>query len=297
MKYQKVFLIGNPVAGGGALKKIKKADDILKNKGIPTEILLTNKQGDAERFARNIKDSFNNFSTLVVVAGGDGTYNEVVNGLAFSDVPMAILPMGTTSVLAKELKIPQNIEKAIEIALTGKTLKVHLGCIKNKEKQKLFILMAGVGFDGKAVFGVDPKKKKYLGKIAYILSGIKTLLEYNPSELIINNSEQKRAYSTVVCKAACYGGSFKITPDANLKEPYLYVFLSKTKSKIGLSLQILGIIFGIHLKMKNTEYFKTKSLKILGDAHIQIDGDYFGKTPVEINIIENALNLVVPFQT
>lgn len=297
MRYDKVFLIGNPIAGGGgALKRIEKAQEILRQKGINFETLLTKKRGDAEHFAKKIKEN-HTAKILVIVAGGDGTYNEVVNGLAFSQIPMAILPMGTTSVLAKELKIPKNIEKAVEIAVAGKTQRVHLGIIENQQKQRLFILMAGVGFDGMAVFGVNPQKKKYLRKIAYILSGIKTLLKYTPTELIMNNSEPKKAYSAVVCKASCYGGNFKIAPDANLTDPCLYTFLSKTKSRIGLIFQILGILFGFHLKMKNTDYFKTENLNISGDAHIQIDGDYFGKTPAEIKVIKNALTLVFPFQT
>jgi len=292
MNYAKVFLIGNPVAGGGALKKILKAEKILKSRGIAVETLITEKQGDAERFAAQIKKSSKN--NLVIAAGGDGTYNEVVNGLAFSETPMAILPMGTTSVLAKELKIPNNIEKAIDIALKGDVQKIHLGRIKNQEKQRFFILMAGIGFDGKAVFNVDSRKKKHLRKIAYILSGIKTLLSYAPEELKIFNSENKKAYSVVVCKASCYGGSFKIAPDVNLKKPYFYAFLSKTPSKLGLSLQILGVLFGKHIKMKNTDYFRTDGLKISGNAHVQIDGDYFGKAPVEIELIKNALRLVFP---
>lgn len=290
MKYQKVVLIGNPIAGGGALKKIKKAEKILKNKGILVETLLTKKKGDAQGFAKGIK----NREILVIAAGGDGTYNEVVNGLAFSETPMAILPMGTTSVLAKELKIPDNIEKAIDIALRGNVQKIHLGRIKNQENQRLFILMAGIGFDGMAVFGVDSEKKKYFKKIAYILSGIRTLINYAPKELKIYDSAMKKAYSAVVCKASCYGGSFRIAPDASLKEPNFYVFLSKTRSKFELSLQILGVIIGKHIKMMNTDYFKTEALKITGDAHVQIDGDYFGKTPVEIEIIRDALNLVFP---
>ncbi|WP_353685640.1 diacylglycerol kinase family protein [Thermodesulfovibrio sp. 3462-1] len=290
MKYEKVFLIGNPIAGGSAFKKITKAENILKNKGVSVETLLTEKQGDAERFAKQIKGS----KILVIAAGGDGTYNEVVNGLAFSQIPMAVLPMGTTSVLAKELKIPKNTEKAIDIALKGRVQKIHLGRIKNKEKQRLFILMAGIGFDALAVFNVDSQKKRYFKKIAYILSGIKTLLNYAPTELRISNSEIKKAFSAVVCNASCYGGSFKLAPDADLRKPCFYAFLSQTRSKFELALQISGVIFGKHIKMRNTEYFRTEFLEITGDAHVQIDGDYFGKTPAQIEIVKDALNLVFP---
>jgi YegS/Rv2252/BmrU family lipid kinase len=296
MKYKKIYLIGNPIAGGGALKKIKLAQHILKSKNIQFETFLTKKQGDAEIFAKHVKSEHINESKsiLVLAAGGDGTYNEVINGLCFSDIPLAILPMGTTSVLAKELKIPNSINKAIDIALKGTVKKVHLGKIKNKEKQRFFILMAGIGFDGEAVYNVNPENKRYLKKIAYIMSGLKTLLKFKPKELKIINSENKKAYTAVVCKASCYGGNFKIAPHANLIEPNFYIFLSKTSSKITFITQILGVIFGYHLKMKKTDYFKTESIKIFGNAHVQIDGDYFGKAPVEIKIAKNALNLVFP---
>ncbi|MCX7988122.1 MAG: diacylglycerol kinase family lipid kinase [Thermodesulfovibrio sp.] len=293
MKYDKVFLIGNPIAGGGALERIEKAQEILKNKKIPFEVFLTKKQGDAEVFARKIKENQKD-KILVIAAGGDGTYNEIVNGLVHSHIPLAILPLGTTSVLAKELKIPNNLEKAIELSLNGEVERINLGKIKNKEKQRYFILMAGIGFDGLAVYNVNPKKKRYLKKIAYILSGIKTLLNYKPDELRIKNGKNKKAYTAIVCKASSYGGNFKIAPDANLKSPFFSVFLSKTSSKMGLMLQILGVISGRHLKMKKIDYFHTESLKINGNAHVQIDGDYFGKAPVEINIVKSALNLVFP---
>ncbi len=293
MKNKKIFLIGNPVAGGGTLKKIRKAEKILKVKGFTVETLLTKAQGDAEKFARQINEIYPD-NSIVLAAGGDGTYNEVANGLAFSETPMAILPMGTTSVLAKELKIPYRIEKAIEVSLNGRVQKVHLGRIKNQEKQRFFILMAGIGFDGSAVYKVKPRGKRYLKKIAYILSGIKSLLKYTPPEIEIFNSKKKKANNAVVCNASCYGGSFKIAPQANLKDPYFYVIVSKTHTRIELVYQILGVIFGFHLKLKNIDYFKTETLKISGDAHVQIDGDYFGKTPVDIELIKNALNLVFP---
>lgn len=293
MKYDKIFLIGNPIAGGGALKKLKKAELILKTKGIPFETLLTKKKGDGELFATRIRENEKD-RILVIAAGGDGTYNEIANGLVYSTIPLAILPMGTTSVLAKELKIPKDIKKAIELAINGPVTRVHLGKIKNKEKERFFLLMAGIGFDGLAVYNVDLKKKKHLRKLAYLWSGIKTLITYKPLKLKIHNGVSLKAYTVVISKASCYGGDFKIAPDITLQSPFFSVFVSKTKSRIRLAQQILGVIFGKHLGMKETEYFRTESLRILGDSHVQIDGDYFGKTPVQIRIVKNALSLVCP---
>ncbi|MDO8746075.1 MAG: acylglycerol kinase family protein, partial [Thermodesulfovibrionales bacterium] len=132
-----IFLIGNPAAGRNALRKINEAAAIIKNRGHNVEMLLTGKRGDAELFARQISSESgvqrlefkNNSSLLVIAAGGDGTYNEVINGIACTNIPMAILPLGTTNILAKELNIPDDIEDALNIALRGKTQKVCLGRI------------------------------------------------------------------------------------------------------------------------------------------------------------------------
>lgn len=293
MRYERVFLIGNPIAGGGALRKIELAERILRERGIPFETLLTEKKGDAEEFAQRIREKYSR-NVLVLAAGGDGTYNEVVNGLAFSEIPLAILPAGTTSVLAKELRVSKRMDRAIEYALCGKVERVNLGEIKNKDRRRLFVLMAGVGFDGEAVYRVERRGRVPLKKLVYFLSGLSTLLRFSSPELTVLNGETKRGYTVVVAKASCYGGDFKIAPDVDLRKPYFYVFLSKTKSKIGIIKHILGIATGLHRTMKDTDYFRAESLRIYGDAHVQIDGDYFGKAPVEVVLVKDALNLVFP---
>ncbi len=311
-----IVLIGNPIAGGGALKKIKKAVNILKNRGYDVNLMLTAKKGDAEAFAKQISSEspLPPFSKggeggiLVIAAGGDGTYNEVANGLVYSNIPMAILPMGTTSVLAKELKIPKNINKAIDTALNGKITKVHLGRITYTEnrsqeseiRNRHFFLMAGIGFDGEAVYGVNKKIKKYTGKGAYILSGIKALIKYNPLPITLINKEPETngqkitTYAAIIGKAARYGGNFKITPNASLTEPFFYVFAIHKKGRLNMLKYMSAIATCCHLRLKDISYFKTSKIRIEGNAHIQIDGDYVGKTPTEINISKDALMLIVP---
>lgn len=319
-----IVLIGNPIAGGGAEKKIKKAVNILKNKGCNVQLMLTKKRGDAEAFAKQISQEVR--QEIVIAAGGDGTYNEVANGLIYSDIPMAILPLGTTSVLARELNIPLNIEKALDIAIKGIIQTVHLGRITLKKSNcstvmanklnkgentfkdsslvtRHFILMAGIGFDGEAVFGVSEGIKKYSGKGAYILSGLKALLKYNPSTIIIKGHDtgdmphvpfSLTGYTAIVGKASCYGGNFKITPDARLTDPYFYIFVTQKKGRLNLLRYVSGIITGKHLHFKDITYFRAAKLTIEGHACIQIDGDYFGTTPAKIEIVPHALKLVMP---
>lgn len=337
-----IVLIGNPIAGGGALRKIKKAVNILKNKGFNVNLMLTSQKGDAESFARRISieqqssraveqqkelsDSNSllvttDSSLLVIAAGGDGTYNEVANGLVHSDIPMAILPLGTTCVLAKELGIPSTIEKALDIAINGREQTVHIGritCNKLAHSSSLidanltishepstishtvtryFLLMAGIGFDGEAVFGIKEKLKRYSGKGAYILSGLKALLKYNPSSIVIslrNGETKKTGYTAIVGKASCYGGTFKITPDARLTDPYLYVFVTHNKGRFDLLRYVAGIIKGTHLSFKDISYCSASEIEIQGNAHIQIDGDYIGTTPAKIDVVPDALKIIFP---
>jgi YegS/Rv2252/BmrU family lipid kinase len=343
-----IVLIGNPIAGGGALKKIEKAADALKEKGLDVRLMLTSKKGDAEEFARQISlefgvrgsgsESNKNSKLLIIAAGGDGTYNEIANGLVYSNVPMAILPLGTTSVLAKELKIPSNIERALEIAINGKIQTVHLGRIRFIQKaeshesevgnlkisnhQNLntcssittrhFLLMAGIGFDGEAVYGVNKKIKKYSGKGAYILSGIKAFYKYNPKPILIKAqalppmplfSENKKkelqklqGYIAIICKASCYGGNYKITPDAKLTDQYLYAFVTHSNGRFDILRYIAGIITRRHLTFKDISYFKASEIEIQGNAHIQIDGDYLGTAPAKIDVTPHSLKLVCPPQ-
>jgi YegS/Rv2252/BmrU family lipid kinase len=294
-----IFLIGNPIAGGGALKNIMKAVKILEKKGLDVKLMLTSKKGDAEEFARQISKEHQNNSTLLIIsAGGDGTYNEVANGLVYSNIPMAILPLGTTSVLAKELKIPGNINEALDIALKGNAHTIHLGRItctyRSSPITKHFLLMAGIGFDAAAVYKVSDKVKKHYGKASYIISGIKTLLSYMPEPIYVEyNSHKKSCFNVIVGKAACYGGNFKITPDAKLTDPNFYVFLTHKKDRLNL----LKIIFSIIIKRdlrskKDISYFKADNIYISGRGHIQVDGDYIGELPAKIDIVTDALRLV-----
>lgn len=316
--FRNIIIIGNPIAGGGAIKKIYKALDIFKKRGFNTDLLLTQNKGDAEILA---KRNVNKQSTLIIAAGGDGTYNEVANGLINSDTPMAILPVGTTSVLAKELKMPSNISKAVDFIINGRIQPIHLGKIifeRNADfVSRFFILMAGIGFDGEAVFGVHKQIKKYFGKLGYISSGLNVLLKYNPKpidiiaydaeiikkgynikfkkleELTEHESYTLTGYSVVIGKAACYGGNFKFTPDARLTDPTFYMFVAHSRSRRSILKYFAGIAVNMHLRYNDISYLRTSKVKVLGDARVQIDGDYVGTTPISIEVAPNALNLVM----
>lgn len=319
---QRILVIGNPVAGRGAAGRIARAVDIIKSRGFNVRLMLTGKKGDAELFSKEIfKDQSEMPDTqllpLIIAAGGDGTYNEIINGIAYTGIPMAILPLGTTNVLARELDIPEVMEKALDIALGGKVQNVCLGKITlsphpplgkgwlkgGKEGQgginqssvaaRYFLLMAGIGFDGEAVYGIKSRIKRYSGKGAYIWSGLKTFMLWNPDKLTFNiDGKLCEGYSAIICNAAKYAGHFKVAPDAKLNEPYFHAFIMHGRKRRDLIRYVSGIIRGNHLKFSDMTYLKAEKIEINGNACIQIDGDYFGKTPATIEIVPDALKLV-----
>jgi YegS/Rv2252/BmrU family lipid kinase len=295
-----IILIFNPIAKKATGRKIVRASYFLKSRGYNVEVLFTEQKGHAENLAR---EAIEESPSLIIAAGGDGTFNEVINGIAGSEVPMALLPLGTTNVLAKELGIPKDIESALEAALKNTPKTVSLGKISGIYENRFtrhsslvtryFVLMAGIGFDGEAVLGVNEVLKRFSGKGAYIYSGIKTLSRFKPNELFFNiDGKTYSGYTAIIGKAAKYGGNYSITPDARLPDPFLYVCLFKGKNHLDILRYVFGIVMGKHLRFKDVEYVKATTVEVKGNAHIQIDGDYFGKTPARVEIVPNIVRLI-----
>ncbi|MBI5640191.1 MAG: diacylglycerol kinase family lipid kinase [Nitrospirae bacterium] len=288
-----ITIICNPAARGSSMKKIGLARTFLMQKGFGTELLLTERGGHAQSLAEAAlaKKPFR-----IIAAGGDGTINEVMNGMIGSDTPLAILPMGTTNVLAKELGISENIHQALETAVTASPKTVSPGKIDlgmPVSLSRYFCLMAGVGFDGKAVHDVNLRMKKISGEAAYIQSGLKNLIFYAPDEIgFVVDGREYSGYSAIIGKASKYGGNFRITPDANLPDPAFHLCIFKGRKRADLLRYVFGVIRGGHLKFRDVVYLRAKDIGIQGAPHIQIDGDYLGTGPARLTVAEDCLRLV-----
>jgi len=281
----KVKLIANPIASRFSSRQLKKIENFLRHRA-SLDFSITSKKGDAETYARADKDS-----DLIIAVGGDGTINEIINGIAERETPLAILPMGMSDVLATELKIPVDIEKALNIALTKPPRKVSLGMINGR----YFAAMVGIGFDAEAVFHVNPKTKPIFCEGAYILSGLKVLLKYKPPLMHIKaNNELLHGYNAFIGNASCYAKYFKVTPEASLLSPSLDLCLLMSGGRSNLLRFVAGVITQRHTKFKDVYCAKYNELEIFSEnvVHIQVDGDYFGTLPARINIVPDALNLI-----
>ncbi len=289
-----VILIANPAAQKASHKKVAAASSYLQSNGYHAEAVFTKKRGDAEDFARA---ALSRKPSLVVACGGDGTFNEVANALAGSDVPMAILPLGTTNVLARELRVAPDVRSAMEKATHGNATRVSLGKITFTGPRlpfsRYFILMAGMGFDATAVRGTSESLKKSTGQAAYIYSGIKSLMMFRPSLLTFSvEGRTYEGYSGVAGNAALYGGPFSVTPHADLQSPFLYLCIFKSRKRMSILRYVFGVVTGTHLRYRDVEYLKAERIDVGGRADVQIDGDYVGETPATIEVVPDALTIM-----
>ena len=285
-----VVIIANPAAGRASAEEIRHAARFLEGKGCIAEILLTQKRGDAERFAR---EALLKKPLFIMAAGGDGTINEAVNGMAGSETPLAVLPLGTTNVLARELNISNDISTYPDKALAGDFRTASMGRIEAGGGSRYFSLMAGIGFDGRAVHDMNPSLKNVSGEAAYFLSGLMSLVRYSPDNISLTiEGREYPAHSAIVGKSSRYGGDYRITPDAGLFDPFFYTCIFQGRTRRDLLRYVFGVLRGRHLEYKDVAYLKSDFVEIRGSAHIQIDGDYFGTTPAGISIEKDALKIL-----
>ncbi len=287
-----VSLVVNPAAGSNTSRSLDRVTSLLKqNASLST--VITEKQGDAFDCAKGTKKT-----DRIIVAGGDGTINEVINGLLSSDdpdsreIPLSIIPCGTANVLAKELGIPENIDGAVHRIFSGSANKISLGRINGR----YFSLMAGIGFDAETVLGVkNDFIKKISGKLAHVVSGLKVLIHHNPAPFrVITPDKELHGYTAVIGNAKCYGGFYYVTPGASVNDPHLDICLFQGKTRAGLLRFIIGVLRQKHLDFKDVDYAKASQMEIQSDSrvHVQIDGEYFGTLPVKIEIVRDAINVV-----
>ncbi|MDD5758871.1 MAG: diacylglycerol kinase family lipid kinase [Desulfobulbaceae bacterium] len=286
----RVQLIANPVAGRGAQALIERARERLLDSGHDVELFLTSRAGDAEQFAPlAVSGGFDR----IVVAGGDGTINEVVNGMTADSPPLAILPLGTTNVLALEIGIPRLLAEQCDLAMHGKPTLIHLG----KADQRRFTLMAGVGFDAAVVHGVNLRLKRALGKGAYLASTCRCWLHSpsQPVQVVDESGQTHHGYGAIISNARSYGGRFTMTPRASLFADTLEVCLILRPGRLALLRVGLALLTGRPLPHPWGRHFRSRKLEVRGEGvPVQIDGDEAGFLPRVFSVNPFPIRLMLP---
>ena len=302
-------IIFNPVSGGGKssrLKHVEEARRILSASGIDADLRPTSAPGDAgEIAARSTAEG----SQLIIACGGDGTLNEIVNGMPGSKVPVALLPAGTANILAKELGIPWNIPRAAALIPRGIPTRIALGLITHdamssqqnamREAPRYFVVVAGAGADGALVHALNPSVKQRAGIVAYWMEGLKQLLRYKFPQFRVTTAEtQILATLVIVGRTKHYGGPFRITRGADLFAEEFQLALFGSQSALRYLLYLPACWMGRLHRLKDVHFLKTNSLRCEGLAgdpiYAQVDGEAGESLPVTFSIVPDALTLIVP---
>jgi YegS/Rv2252/BmrU family lipid kinase len=283
-----LLVIYNPTAGWRRRRRFERTLKWLTRLGCAIDLRATGARGDAERLARAAEPGSYD---LVVAAGGDGTINEVINGLEASGLPLALLPLGTANVLAAEIGLagaPRRIAQAIA---TGSARPVHLGEVNGRR----FAMMAGVGFDAHVVGAVDPRIKRAFGKLAYALAAIGELLRYRARLYEVEiDGVAHRAAAVIVAKGHYYGGRFVVARDARLEEPRLLVALFERTGRFHLLRYAAAVLSGRTDRLPDLRVLPATRVSVRGIAGepVQADGDLVTALPLEASLALGSLALV-----
>ena len=282
----KIGIIYNPNAGTGKIKKLLKIKEHLDLNHSVT-IFDTKKSGDATEIARRECGNFD----IIVAAGGDGTINEVINGIQ-KDTVLGIIPLGTANILAIEAGIKNDIKSICKSIEKGVTKKIYISNINNKK----FFLMAGIGYDGDIVHKMHPSLKKIFGKAMFGFLGLLEFFKLKKYNIKVE-TENETAFGNwvLVTNSKHYAGPYKITKSTSIFNDSIVCYVFNDLSRLGFLYYIFLILFYGDLD-RSTKITKiiSKNIKISSKEkiNVQCDGEKYGNLPIEINFSSESVNLL-----
>src|SRR5918997_3105060 len=291
VKAIEAVIIGNPNSGSaGDEGYLERFAETLRAGGLEIEVLNTERPNHATELAANAGDR------LVIAAGGDGTVNEVVNGLSKA-ATLGILPLGTANVLARELGLPLKTEDACERILTGTRSRMDVGVATDEEgTERRFACMAGIGFDANVIREVTPRFKRYLKSLAFPLVALKVYFRdrRGPTLHIVDGDTTYVTQFAVVANGHYYGGEFEMAEDASLGSGKLEVVLIEKVSLL-LRPDILARILAKSPLDRAMKSFPSQMILVESPSTyvpVQLDGEVWGRLPMSFRSEPAALRVV-----
>jgi diacylglycerol kinase (ATP) len=284
----KLAIIFNPAARG---KKARSLEEKLRFLTGTDAFLTTSRAGQTAELAGRLAQE--GYSTIVA-AGGDGTINEVVNGIAGLDVTLGILPIGTMNVLAWELGLPTSqLEQCWEIIQQGAFRSIDLAMANDQ----YFVQLAGIGLDALAVRETDLNFRKTIGPISYLFAAAQIIGRTAPRlEICFDERETMGGCFVLVGNGRFYGGPLSFFPNAKNNDGLLDVLVFKHQGYLDIIRYLQGILIGNHADFADIEYRQIHSLHVISDRRIpvEIDGEVTFHTPVRFCIGPHRLRVFVP---
>lgn len=293
--YQQPVLIYNPAAGKFRRhpeRILQRTTEALARAGIRPRLAPTSGPNDATRIA---EEAVAGGADLILVLGGDGTINEVVNGMVHSTAALAVLPAGTANVLAMELGLGSRLGRAIDRIGDCVERRIAVGKLCDaKGASRYFLAMGGAGLDAKIVYDLDPALKARAGKLAYWLAGFGHVTErIGNFEARINGDVYKCGFA-LASRVRNYGGDLEIARGASLLHDDFEIVMFEGSNPLRYMWYMMGVGLKVAQSMPGVHTVRAGHVELRGDVHLQVDGEYAGRLPGSFEAVPNALTLLIP---
>lgn len=287
----KLLLVANPTAAGGRARRLlPSVVDALRRQHPSVEVVEASSSDALEAASRSARGGSYD---RVVVAGGDGTVQIVLNALKGSEIAVGILPLGNGNDLARALGVPLEPRAAVDFLLHAPAAPMDMGRVG----EHVFATVACVGLDAETnrcarKWGSWPR-----GHLRYFLAGLRTLASYEPYRFnLVTDSEEftGEAMWVAVANAPYYGGGICIAPEALLDDGLLDVCVIERMSPAALLALYPALMRGDHLRARSVRYFRCSRAQFRGPANVEIhaDGEPLARLPVEIVVEPVAVRVV-----
>lgn len=295
---QRAAIIYNPVARGLSrqLHTLQTTVTLLSQSGLDVRLVATTAPGSA---GPQTRQQIQSGCDLIIAAGGDGTVNEVIDGMLHTKVPLAILPGGTANVLARELRLARHIAKAAAQIPHLVPCRIATGSMKiSGSTPRSFVCMAGAGLDADIVSRLNLDLKAATGKFAYYVGGFSQVFRTLPEFQVSVDGQKFPASFALVSRVRNYGGDLEIARGASLLRPDFEVVLFQGR----VSARYLGYLAAVAARqvhrMKGCTVLRGRAIGFQSagkeGVYVQVDGELAGKLPAAVEIVPDALTLLVP---
>jgi len=299
-------LIYNPVAGRKPTrreKQVREAADVLRSSGLEVTLAATTGPGMAADLARH---AVQEGAELVLACGGDGTVNEVINGLIPGTATLGIFPGGTANIIGKELRLPHHPVRAARALPRWKPRRIALGratwndAATGEPRSRLFISVAGVGFDAYVVHSLSWSLKMGWGVIGYGLEAVWQALRYSfPPFSFEMDGKRREGTFAVVHRTGHYAGWLPLAPTAGLDKPDFTACLFKSTRRARYFLYAAAVLLRQHLRLGDVELASGFNVACAPvdpgkPIYFELDGELVGQLPARFEILPEALTVLEP---